>query len=284
MIKTLDHIIIAVSNLDKAEESYTKIFGSPSVWKGEHKEYGTINCLFNFQNTYFELLAAKGEGLGASLVEHSLKEKGEGLIGIVFGTNDINKSRKKLIDKGFLVGDISSGEGTNFKDRSIRKWKNLFLPPELTRGLFSFLIQHTHGSLQTQNVYSSSAVNKLDHLVINTSDADGFIKIYKDVFDIRLALDRYVKEWKSRILFFRFNKTTIEVIEKKNDETSDDSLWGLCWEVKDIGKTHKRLLKEGVKVSEIKNGIKANTLVATIESHTHNIPTLLIEHLDKRND
>jgi catechol 2,3-dioxygenase-like lactoylglutathione lyase family enzyme len=284
MIKTLDHIIIAVSNLDKAEESYTKIFGSPSVWKGEHKEYGTINCLFNFQNTYFELLAAKGEGLGASLVEHSLKEKGEGLIGIVFGTNDINKSRKKLIDKGFLVGDISSGEGTNFKDRSIRKWKNLFLPPELTRGLFSFLIQHTHGSLQTQNVYSSSTVNKLDHLVINTSDADGFIKIYKDVFDIRLALDRYVKEWKSRILFFRFNKTTIEVIEKKNDETSDDSLWGLCWEVKDIGKTHKRLLKEGVKVSEIKNGIKANTLVATIESHTHNIPTLLIEHLDKSND
>ena len=284
MIKTLDHIIIAVSNLDKAEESYTKIFGSPSVWKGEHKEYGTINCLFNFQNTYFELLAAKGEGLGASLVEHSLKEKGEGLIGIVFGTNDINKSRKKLIDKGFLVGDISSGEGTNFKDKSIRKWKNLFLPPELTRGLFSFLIQHTHGSLQTQNIYSSSTVNKLDHLVINTSDADGFIKIYKDVFDIRLALDRYVKEWKSRILFFRFNKTTIEVIEKKNDETSDDSLWGLCWEVQDIGKTHKRLLKEGVKVSEIKNGIKANTLVATIESHTHNIPTLLIEHLDKSND
>lgn len=284
MIKTLDHIIIAVSNLDKAEESYTKIFGSPSVWKGEHKEYGTINCLFNFQNTYFELLAAKGEGLGASLVEHSLKEKGEGLIGIVFGTNDINKSRKKLIDKGFLVGDISSGEGTNFKDKSIRKWKNLFLPPELTRGLFSFLIQHTHGSLQTQNIYSSSTVNKLDHLVINTSDADGFIKIYKDVFDIRLALDRYVKEWKSRILFFRFNKTTIEVIEKKNDETSDDCLWGLCWEVKDIGKTHKRLLKEGVKVSEIKNGIKANTLVATIESHTHNIPTLLIEHLDKSND
>ena len=284
MIKTLDHIIIAVSNLDKAEESYTKIFGSPSVWKGEHKEYGTINCLFNFQNTYFELLAAKGEGLGASHVEHSLKEKGEGLIGIVFGTNDINKSRKKLTDKGFLVGDISSGEGTNFKDKSIRKWKNLFLPPELTRGLFSFLIQHTHGSLQTQNIYSSSTVNKLDHLVINTSDADGFIKIYKDVFDIRLALDRYVKEWKSRILFFRFNKTTIEVIEKKNDETSDDSLWGLCWEVKDIGKTHKRLLKEGVKVSEIKNGIKANTLVATIESHTHNIPTLLIEHLDKSND
>ena len=61
-------------------------------------------------------------------------------------------------------------------------------------------------------------------------------------------------------------------------------MWGLCWEVKDIRQTHKRLLQEGVAVIEFKNGIKANTLVATIESHTHNIPTLLIEHLDKSND
>ena len=33
------------------------------------------------------------------------------------------------------------------KDQAIRKWKNLFLPPELTRGLFSFVIEHTEGSL-----------------------------------------------------------------------------------------------------------------------------------------
>ena len=284
MFNQLDHLIVAVNDLQAAKNNYQKLFGLAPVWSGTHKELGTSNSLFNFQNTYFELLAAKGDGLGAALVNHSIKENGEGLIGIVLGTNDIKETREQFIKKGFPLGDISTGEGTNFKDGSVRRWKNLFLPPELTRGLFSFLIQHTHGSLQTQNVYSPSSVNKLDHLVINTSDADGFIKIYKDVFDIRLALDRYVKEWKSRILFFRFNKTTIEVIEKKNDETSDDSLWGLCWEVKDIGQTHKRLLKEGVKVSEIKNGIKANTLVATIESHTHNIPTLLIEHLDKSND
>ena len=74
MIKSLDYIIIAVSSLDQAEESYTKIFGAPPVWKGEHQEYGTVNCLFNFQNTYFELLAAKGDGLGAALVNHSIKE------------------------------------------------------------------------------------------------------------------------------------------------------------------------------------------------------------------
>ena len=80
------------------------------------------------------------------------------------------------------------------------------------------------------------------------------------------------------MLFFRFNKTTIEVIERKNEDTSQDSLWGLAWEVESIKETHKRLTKEGVDITPIKDGLKENTLVATIKSHTHNVPTLLIEH------
>ena len=57
MISSLDHLIIAVKDLDEAEKDYTKIFGIPPVWRGEHKELGTINSIFNFENTYFELLA-----------------------------------------------------------------------------------------------------------------------------------------------------------------------------------------------------------------------------------
>ena len=123
-----------------------------------------------------------------------------------------------------------------------------------------------------------SRPNKLDHVVISTNDADGFITIYRDVFNIRLALDRVVEEWKSRMLFFRLNKTTIELIEKKDNLASQDKLQGVAWEVENIKETHKRLLDEGVAVSPIKKGIKENTLVATIKSHTHNVPTLLIEH------
>jgi hypothetical protein len=55
-------------------------------------------------------------------------------------------------------------------------------------------------------------------------------------------------------------------------------LQGVAWEVENIKETHKRLLDEGVAVSPIKKGIKENTLVATIKSHTHNVPTLLIEN------
>ena len=78
------------------------------------------------------------------------------------------------------------------------------------------------------------------------------------------------------MLFFRLNKTTIEVIERKDDKDTKDSLWGLAWEVESIEDAHKRLLTQGVEVSSIKKGLKENTLVATIKSHTHNVPTLLL--------
>ena len=279
MIKTLDHLIVAVGDLDKAEKNYSTVFGADPVWRGEHAEYGTENSLFNFNNTYFELLAAKGDGLGAMLVNHALQETGEGLIGIVFGTDNLKETHQTLSEKGFLLGDISDGEGANFKNNKIRKWKNLFLPPELTRGIFSFLIEHTEGTLPIVDRFESYMVNKLDHVVINTNDADGFINVYKDSFNIRLALDKFVDEWKSRMLFFRLNKTTIEVIEKKNDEEPKDSLWGLSWEVDNIEEAHKRLEKAGVEITPIKKGIKEKTLVATVKTHTHNVPTLLIEHI-----
>ena len=278
MISSLDHIILAVDDLQDAEKNYKNILGIKPSWRGLHRELGTANVIFNFKNTYLELLSAEGEGVGADLVNESIKKNGEGLAGIVLNTKDISKASKRLKDLGFLVGDVLTGEGKNKDTNDIRNWKYLFLPQELTRNLFLFLIEHTKGILPQDEKFPSGSINKLDHVVINTNDADGFINIYQDIFNIRLALDRIIEHWKSRMLFFRVNKTTIEVIEKKDDKDPNDSLWGLAWEVESIKDAHERLVSKGVEVTEIKKGLKENTLVATIKSHTHNVPTLLIEH------
>ena len=278
MISSLDHIILAVDDLQDAEKDYKNILGIEPSWRGLHKELGTANVIFNFKNTYLELLSAEGEGVGADLVNESIKKNGEGLAGIVLNTKDISKASKKLKDLGFLVGDVLTGEVKNKDTNDIRNWKYLFLPQELTRNLFLFLIEHTKGILPQDEKFPSGSINKLDHVVINTNDADGFINIYQDIFNIRLALDRIIDHWKSRMLFFRLNKTTIEVIEKKDNKDPNDSLWGLAWEVESIKDAHERLISKGVEVTEIKKGLKENTLVATIKSHTHNVPTLLIEH------
>ena len=279
MINRLDHLIVSVKDIAIAEDNFTKFFGSEPVWRGEHSELGTINAIYNFSNTYFEILAAKGEGIGATLVKQSIEEKGEGLTGIVLGTDNIKDCENQILNKDFKPSTISNGEGMDFDNGEVRRWKSLFLPSDLTRGLFAFLIQHTEGNLPLPNKFSDTSVNKLDHVVINTNDPDGFIDVYQDTYGIRLALDQTVEKWGGRMLFFRLNKTTIEVIAKKDENKIEDKLWGLAWDVEDIKKTHSRLLNEGFEITPVKEGRKPNTLVATVKSNVYNIPTLLIQHL-----
>ena len=278
MISSVDHLIVAVKDLDQAINDYEKVLDVPPCWKGKHSELGTRNALFNFENTYLELLSPSQEGPGTDFVNSLLEEKGDHLAGIALGTQNIELAQEELKRNGHVV-EISSGEATNEKDGKIRQWKNIFLPNTLSRELFIFIIEHTEGNLLKHETQDPSKVKKLDHVVINTQDADDFISIYRDVYKIRLALDKTIEHWKRRMLFFRTNATTIEVIEEKDKKESADELWGLAWEVDSIDAVHKRLVSNSVEVTPIKDGLKKGTLVATIKSHTCNVPTLLIEHL-----
>ncbi len=279
MIERIDHLIVAVEDLDTAEINYTKIFGNKPVWRGEHQSLGTKNSIFNFNNLYLELLAANGNGAGASLINSTLEENGEGLAGIVFGSDNLNKTKEQLSLKGYELSGLTEGEGFDEDAGKKRAWESLFFPNEITRGLFSFVIEHKTGNLEAVNTVKSDCVNKLDHVVINTNDAEGFIQIYEKDLRIRLALDQTVEKWGGRMLFFRLNKTTIEVIARSDESEPKDSLWGLAWDVKDLEATYKRLTQLGIEATPVKEGRKPNTLVSTIKSHTCNIPTLFIEHL-----
>ena len=207
-----------------------------------------------------------------------LTSSGEGLNGIVFGTSDMKQFRYIMQKNSINLADASLGEGTNFETGEKRTWINQFLVPELSRGLFSFIIEHTGGKLAKVKKYADSSVHRLDHVVISTNDAEGFIKTYRDIFNIRLALDKFVEHWQKRMLFFRLNKTTIEVIEEQNDNEPKDILWGLAWNVKDIEAARKRLISHGVDVTQVKKGVKEGTLVMTVKSNVHNVPTLFIQH------
>ena len=280
MIERLDHLVIAVNDLNSAIENYTKLFGYGPTWRGVHEQLGTANALFPVENTYLELLASNGEeGAGAAMIKATLELNGEGLAGLVLGTSNINDLKESLLASGVELQDLSLGEGVDSDQGLKRTWKNLFLPFSLTRGMFAFIIQHETGELPVVHGRSSSTINKLDHVVVNTNDPEGFKSLYGDTFGIRLALDQTVEKWGGRMLFFRLNHTTIEVIGKPDEDDPADKLWGLAWSVEDLKATHQRLVKEGIEISEVKAGRKENTLVCTVKSDTCNVPTLLIEHL-----
>ena len=281
MIKSIDHILIAVKNLEESSLQYEKVLGLKPTWRGKHPSLGTENILFPLENLYLELIAGTSDGFLADQVNDHIKENGESIFGIALEVENIEEVLKSEEYSNFQNIEITSGEGINIDSGAKREWKNIMLPKESTRGVFTLLIEHTSGALPKYESFENDQIERLDHIVINSNDPDGLIELYRDTYGIRLALDQYVEKWGGRMLFFRTNQTTIEAIGIKNDADKPvDKAWGLAWTTKDIKKTHSRLVSEGVEISDVKDGRKPNTLVATIKSHTCNIPTLLIEHLN----
>lgn len=280
MIKSIDHILIAVKNLEESSLQYEKVLGLKPTWRGKHPSLGTENILFPLENLYLELIAGTSEGFLADQVNDHIKENGESIFGIALEVENIEEVFQSKEYSNFQNIKITSGEGINLDSGAKREWKNIMLPKESTRGVFTLLIEHTSGILPKYESFENDQVERLDHIVINSNDPDGLIELYRDTYGIRLALDQYVEKWGGRMLFFRTNQTTIEAIGIENDADKPiDKAWGLAWTTKDIKKMHARLVSEGVEISDVKDGRKPKTLVATIKSHTCNVPTLLIEHL-----
>ena len=279
MIKSIDHILVAVKDLEKAVRDYSLVFGFGPTWQGNHPSLGTKNALFPLENMYLELIAIDDEGPLAETVNEHLKKNGESIFGLALETDNIDLAKNELSASFNTDLEILDGKGVNNISKDERYWRNIFIPNKLSRGIFTLLIQHTKGILPEHDISDESNISRMDHVVINSNDPDGLVDLYGDKYGIRLALDQFVEKWGGRMLFFRTDHTTIEAIGIKKDGPAEDFLWGLAWTTKDIKKTHKRLVDAGVNVTDIKDGRKPKTLVATIKSHCADVPTLLIEHL-----
>jgi len=80
----------------------------------------------------------------------------------------------------------------------------------------------------------------------------------------------------SELSFYPLDSLLLEVGEYKNKGEQEDGFWGLGLRVDDINEYHRYLRAGQVDISDIKTGMKLNTLVATIKSHNLGIPTLLV--------
>jgi catechol 2,3-dioxygenase-like lactoylglutathione lyase family enzyme len=115
--------------------------------------------------------------------------------------------------------------------------------------------------------------------VIATADPERAAALYGARLGLDMALDRSHPDW-GRLMFFRCGDLIVEVVSRPKDNSVDkahDRLWGLSWRVADIDATRARLTASGVDVSDVRDGRKPGTRVATVRSGTCGIPTLLVE-------
>ena len=277
----VDHIIIAVSDLKAASRDYALMLGRAPSWHGTHPDYGSANTLFRLDNCYLELLTAEGEGWAGDMMRAHLAEKGEGLSGLIFGTDDADAFLTHARDKGLAVSDPQPGHGVDSRNGATRTWRTMHWEESAARGIFSFCIQHDDiDALPMAAIEADGPISAVDHIVVQTKSAEAAKQFYGAQLDIRLALEQDVPQWGGTQLFFRTNSMSVEVLatEKAGDE---DRLWGLALKTENIEATQKRLSDAGIAVSEVREGRKPGTLVCTVKSHCANVATLLIEHPKK---
>ena len=283
MFDALDHVILAVRDLSDATRRYATLFSRRPSWRGEHPGQGTANTLFRLHNTYVELLAPEGDGALGRLLSSQLDEHGEGPLGLAFATRDVEAVRAELAARGLDPGPATAGLGRDADSGLIRRWRTAMLPIARTRGVLVIAIEHGTPDLLPEAApvgALEAVIAGIDHAVVQTSDAEAAIKLYRDGLGLRLALDRSFPDWGMRLAFLRVGRVTVEIAQPLRDAplpVGTDRLWGLSWRVPDANAARARLIAAGFDVSEVRPGRKPDTRVVSVKDGTCGVPTLLIE-------
>lgn len=284
MIETLDHVIVAVRDLDAATRCYQAMLGLEPSWRGEHPGAGTANVLFRLENTYVELLAPDGEGPFAGLLRARLEAEGEGMIGLSFGTSDLEATVAAMAS--LEPGPVEAGSGRDNSSGAERRWRRATIPFDRTRGMLIFPIQHDSppDSLPVARPTgeTASSVHALDHVVVQTTDAEAARRLFGEGLGLRLAVDKEFESWGVRLMFFRVAGLTVEVAAALGSggplpESTTDRLYGMSYRVRSIEAAQARLAGAGIDVSEVRTGRRPGTRVCTVRSGTCGVPTLFIE-------
>jgi catechol 2,3-dioxygenase-like lactoylglutathione lyase family enzyme len=283
VLETLDHVVVAVADLEDASRETARLLGRGPSWSGEHGAWGTANTLFRLDGLYLELLAAAGPGPHADALRAWLAQRGEGLFALAFGTADAERCREAFAARGLEDGAVSKGLGRDLQSGAFREWRSVMLPPARTRGLQLFAIQHLSPPDLLPRVEPfcdpAGAVQTLDHVVVQSADAEASRALFADGLGLRLALDRRFEAFDFRALFFRVGGITIEVtapLSRANESERADRLWGLAWSVRDTAAARSRLADAGFDVSPVRAGRKPDTAVCTVRSGTRGVATLLV--------
>ena len=288
---TLDHVVIAVRELEAATRDYEMLFGRTASWRGEHPKYGTKNTLFRIENTYVELLAtgdakAKDKRWREQLSRH-LDDRGEGVYALAIGTDDVKMTARRMRDNGLDVADPQDGNGVDLISAARRSWRNALVDTKTTNGARIFFIEHISPAdalpVAAITAGKDAVVRRMDHAVVLSADMEAARRVWDDQIGARLALDRTFPDRNTRILFFRLGDITIEISggasQSREGEGKPDRIWGLAWGVDSIEATCARLNDAGIETSGPRPGIKPGTIIATVKGpQAHGVATLLIEH------
>lgn len=131
MMKKIEHIGIAVKDLEKSNELFASLFGKSHYKTEEVESEGVKTSFFDIGTNKIELLEGTNKN---SPISKFIAKKGEGIHHIAFAVDDIFSEVKRLKKEGFIVLNETPKKGADHK-------LVVFLHPKSTNGVLIELCQ-----------------------------------------------------------------------------------------------------------------------------------------------
>jgi methylmalonyl-CoA/ethylmalonyl-CoA epimerase len=131
MVNKIEHIGIAVKNIDDANALFEKMLGVPSYKMEAVESEGVLTSFFQTGTNKIELLVATNP---ESPIAKFLEKKGEGIHHIAFDVEDIHAEIARLKKEGFVLINEVPKKGADNK-------LVVFLHPKNTNGVLVELCQ-----------------------------------------------------------------------------------------------------------------------------------------------
>ena len=125
MIKKIEHIGIAVKDLEKSEDIFERLLGTKSYKSEDVKSEGVITSFFKVANQKIELLEASSEN---SPIARFIDKRNEGVHHIALHVDSIEKEVERLERLGFEFISTIPKKGADNK-------MIVFLHPKTTNGV-----------------------------------------------------------------------------------------------------------------------------------------------------
>jgi len=282
----VDHLVIAVRDLEAAERAYSDLLGLRASWHGAHRALGTCNVVFGLENCYLELLAVTGPVPShpvAAAVSTHLARKPEGLFAIALGTDDGARTADTLRARGLAVGPAAEIEAVATSG-AVRRAQTFGIAREHTRGVNVFVITHDRAAIPRAAPTGdpATAVSAVDHVVLFSDDLVGALDLWRDLFAIP---ERWRREFPDRgtvNVGLRLGGVTIELVAPLGAGRGErgERLWGVAYRVQDCDGAVARARAASIPLSDTRPGLAPATRVATVK-WADRVATLLLQH-DRR--
>jgi catechol 2,3-dioxygenase-like lactoylglutathione lyase family enzyme len=280
MILGIDHIALAVNDLDAAVDAYRRLLGREPNWLGG--DGGARHAWFQLPNMALDVITPHGEGAFGETIRKHLAEHGEGMWAIAF-TVDNAEAAQKLVGRRGIRGSVPGPTRSTHDDGRKRYWTTSALNAADTGGINILLVDPPRsGEPWPRSVAIGdvgAAVSELDHVVIRTPNCDRALAVYGAKLGLDLRLDRSNADWGVRQMFLKAGEGIVEFGASLKVPVSDepDSFGGLAWRVSDADAAQARLRELGFDVSDVRTGRKPGTRVLTVRSGVPAGPALIIE-------